>query len=463
MQEYPVTFGGNFLTIPARCQYGSESNLPTAQEVWDRALGELQIEVSKPNYTTWLKNSRGISCQDDVFVVGVPNTFVAEWLARRFYSLIEKTLANIIGGDVEVQFAVYPQYQLPATSPRQADGGTSSKVRSTQFNPQYTFDNFVVGDCNRLAYAAAIEASEKQCCSFNPLFIYGDTATGKTHLLHAIGHTATDNGTRVAYTKAEQFTNDFVLAVKEKRVEDFREKFTKVRMLLFDDIQFITDKRRTQEYFSHIFDELYNSHCQIVITANSTPEAMPSISHELRSRLEWGLIIPIQPPDSETCLAILHAKNKHMVTPIPEEALQTLAQRIQGNIRQLEGNLTCLSAMTRLSGTAPTPQAITQFLEHATDKEDKRQIVRTVAAYFELPPEALTSKKRDKRTSLARQIAIYLMRKEGGYSLAEIGKELGNRNHSTILQAYNKILSEIDVSPQLSGQLADIKDKLRPC
>lgn len=437
--------------------------MPTAQEVWERALGELQIEVSKPNYTTWLKNSRGISCEDDVFVVGVPNTFVAEWLSRRFYSLIKKTLANIVGEDVEVHFAVYTQYQLPATSLRQADGGTSTKVKSTQFNPQYTFDNFVVGDCNRLAYAAAIEVSEKPRCSFNPLFIYGDTGTGKTHLLHAIGHTAIDNGTRVAYANAEQFTNEFILSVKEKRVEDFREKFTKVYMLLFDDIQFITDKRRTQEYFSHIFDELYNNHCHIVITANCSPEAMASISHELRSRLQWGLIIPIQPPDFETCLAILHAKNKQMPTPIPEEALQTLAHRIQGNIRQLEGALTYLAAMTKLSGISATPEAVTQFLEHASDKEDKKQIIRAVAGYFEFPPEALASKKRDKRTSLARQIAIYLMRKEGGYSFAEIGKELGNRDHSTILHAYNKISSEINVTPQLSTQVADIKDRLHSC
>lgn len=435
----------------------------TAQEVWERALGELQIEVSKPNYTTWLKNSRGMSYEDDVFVVGVPNTFVAEWLSKRFHSLIKKTLANVIGEDVQVQFAVYTQYQVAATCLRQADGGTSSKVRSTEFNPQYSFDNFVVGTCNRLAYAAAIEMSEKPCCSFNPLFIYGDTGTGKTHLLHAIGHTAIDNRTQVAYANAEQFTNEFILAVREKRVDGFREKYTNIHMLLFDDVQFITDKRRTQEYFSHIFDELYHNHCHIVITANCSPEAMPSISDELRSRLQWGLIIPIQPPDFETCLAILHAKNKQMITPIPEEGLHTLAHRIQGNIRQLEGALTGLSAMTRLSGSTPTPETITQFLEHGTDKEDKKHIIRAVAGYFELPPEALASKKRDKRTSFARQIAIYLMRKEGGYSFAEIGKELGNRDHSTILHGYNKITGEMNVSPQLSRQVTDIEGKLHSC
>ncbi len=437
--------------------------MQTAQEVWERALGELQIEVSKPNYATWLKHSQGVSYEDDVFVVGVPNTFVAEWLSRRFHSLIKKTLANIIGEDIDVQFVVYTQHQLPASSLIQADGGTSSKVKSTEFNPQYTFDNFVVGTCNRLAYAAAIEVSERLCCSFNPLFIYGDTGTGKTHLLHAIAHAAVDNRTHVAYANAEQFTNEFILAVKEKRVEDFREKFTNIQMLLFDDIQFITDKRRTQEYFSHIFDDLYNSRCHIVITANCCPEAMPSISDELRSRLQWGLIIPIQPPDFETCLAILHAKNKQMMTPMSEEALQTLAHRIQGNIRQLEGALTYLSAMARLSGATLSGATVTDLLEGEADKQDKKQIIRAVVGYFRLPPEALAGKKRDKRTSLARQIAIYLMRNEGGYSFAEIGKELGNRDHSPIGHSYNKISTEINISPQLSSQLTDIKNKIHSC
>jgi chromosomal replication initiator protein len=434
--------------------------LEKAQQVWERALGELQIEVSKANYATWLKNSRGISCEEDVFVVGVPNTFIAEWLSRRFYSLIKSTLAKIIGEHVEVDFAVYTQQQPPPSSLRQVDGGTSTKVKSARFNPQYTFDDFVVGDCNRLAYAAAIEVSERPCCSFNPVFIYGDTGTGKTHLLHAIGHAAADGGTPVAYASAEQFTNEFVIALKDKRVEDFREKFTKAHMLLFDDIQFISDKRRTQEYFSHVFDELHNNRCGIVITANCSPEAMPSISHELRSRLQWGLIIPIQPPDFETCLAILHTKNKQMIAPLPEEALETIAHRIQGNTRQLEGALTYISAMIKLSGATATAQTVTQFLEHGIAKEDKSRITQTVARYFQLAPEALASKKRDKRTSLARQIAVYLMRKEGSYSFAEIGKELGDRDHSTIVHAYSKITSEMDISPQLRMQVTDIEGNL---
>jgi chromosomal replication initiator protein len=242
-------------------------------------------------------------------------------------------------------------------------------------------------------------------------------------------------------------------------VESFREKFKSIRVLLFDDIQFITSKRQTQEYFSHVFDDLYHDRSQIVITANCSPEAMTSLSNKLRSRLQWGLITPIEPPDFETCLAILHAKTKQMITPIPEEVLQTIAHRIQGNIRQIEGALTYLSAMAKLSRATPTPQIVTQLLEHGTDK-DKKQIIRVVVEYFDLPPEALASNKRDKRTSLARQIAIYLMRKEGGYSFAEIGNDLGNRDHSTILHAYNKISDEINVNAQVNRQVTEVKDKL---
>mgnify|MGYP001125811367 CR=1 FL=1 len=430
-----------------------------AKEIWERALGELQLEVSKQNYTTWLKNSRGTDYKDDIFIVSAPNAFVAEWLSSRLYSLVRKTLANIIGRDVDVQFIVHSQSQPDSLiQTKQWDGGTSTKVKASKFNPQYTFDNFVVGDSNRLAYAAATEVSEKPGYSFNPLFIHGGTGQGKTHLLHAIAHAAEDNRLQAAYMSAEQFTNEFVLAVKERRIEDFQERFRNIHLLLFDDIQFIANKLQTQECFFQIFSELHNNLRQNVVTANCTPEAMTSLSSKLRSRLEWGLVVPIQPPDFETSLAILQAKAKKLTMPIPEDALQTLAQRVQGNVRQLEGALTYLVAMSKLSGTSPNPQMLTRLLGYS--KEDKNLIVQSVAEYFNLPTEALSGKKRDKRTSLARQIAIYLMREEGGYSFNEIGKELGYRNHSTILHGYNKIANKISLTPHLANQLKEIRDKL---
>jgi ATPase involved in DNA replication initiation len=221
--------------------------LESAKELWGKALGELQIQVSKANYVTWLSNSQGTSYQDNVFTVSVPNIFVAEWLSQRLHSLVRKTLANIVGRDVDVQFVVRGQDQLqarPLAYASQTDGGTSSKAKRNRFNPKYTFDNFIVGDCNRLAYAAAVEVAENPGHTYNPLFLYSTTGQGKTHLLHAIGHAATNNGFQVAYTTAEQFTNEFVVAVREKRAEDFRSKFRNVHTLLFDDIQFLNGKNR---------------------------------------------------------------------------------------------------------------------------------------------------------------------------------------------------------------------------
>ncbi|MEA3254168.1 MAG: DnaA/Hda family protein, partial [Chloroflexota bacterium] len=200
--------------------------MESAKETWQKVLGELQIQVSKANYNTWLKHSRGISCQEDIFVVGVPNAFVSEWLTRRLRSLIRKTLAQVTGRDVDVLFSIYNQdqgdYSLQTS---QADGGTSSKIRTERFNPRYTFDNFVVSDCSRLAYAAALEVAENPGQAYNPLFIYASTGLGKTHLLHAIGRRAASSGLQVAYISAEQFTNEFILAIKNKQVEEFRNRF----------------------------------------------------------------------------------------------------------------------------------------------------------------------------------------------------------------------------------------------
>jgi chromosomal replication initiator protein len=437
--------------------------LESAKEIWERALGELQIQINKANYTTWLRNSQGISCQDDIFVVGVPNVFIAEWLSKRLYSLVEKTLANIIGKDINVQFVVRNQDQLqasPLVTSKQTDGGTSSKARLDKFNPRYTLDNFVVGDCNRLAYAAATEVAENPGRTYNPLFIHSSAGQGKTHLLHAIGHRAASSGLRVAYTSAEQFTNEFVLAIKRKQVEDFRDKFRNLQLLLFDDIQFIANKKQTLQCFLHTFSSLYNNNSQIIITADCPPKDIPLLSSKLRSRLEWGLVVSIQPPDFETRLCILQAKARKTITPELEGIMRLVAEKMQENVRQLEGAWAYLTAHAKLSGAEPTPQIVNKLLTTTTRNQDERAIVQTVARYFDLSPKEITSKKRDRKTTLARQITMYLLREESNYSFTEIGKELGNRNHATILHGYKKIVNEINVNHKLYGQISEIKEQI---
>lgn len=438
--------------------------MESARDIWQRVLGELQVQVSKANYATWLKNSRGISCQGHTFIVGVPSAFVAEWLTTRLHSLIRKTLTRVLGRDIDIQFTVPDQDQLHAKPVPQAsptDGGTSTRVRADRFHSKHTFDTFVVGDANRMAYAAALDVAETAGQSYNPLFIYSDTGLGKTHLLHAIARRAADNGLQATYIGAEQFTNDFVLAIKQRQIEQFRNRFQPIHILLFDDIQFIANKRRTQQSFFHIFNELHNDGRQIVITADRPPQEMDLLSRKLRSRLECGLTTSIQPPNMETRLAILRAKADESSVTVSAEVLELLANRVTGNPRQLEGALIYLTAQARLTGEELTVQAVNRLLTAITGNQDKQLTIHSIADYFNLSIEQLTGKRRDRRTALARQIAMFLLRQEGSYSFSEIGRELGNRNHSTIVHGCQKISSEIRVDSKLCQQISEITERIK--
>jgi chromosomal replication initiator protein len=402
-----------------------------------------------------------LNCRDNVFVVGVPNVFVAEWLSKRLYPLVRKTLVDITGKDIDVRFEVYNREQ-PATSPlvAQTDGGTSSKATHHRFNPKYTFDNFVVSDSNRLAYAAAVEVAENPGSSYNPLLIYSTTGQGKTHLLHAIGHLTTNNGLQAVYVTAEQFANDFVIAVREKQVDKFRSRFRNIHVFLFDDVHFLLDKKQTLQCFFHTFNELYSNNRQIVITGDCAPQNMDPLSNKLKSRLEGGLVVGLQPPDFETRLNILRAKAERPLTSELEGVLSIVAEKICENVRQLEGALVYLTAQAKLSGADITPQTVNKLLTSMTSKHDIKQLLRTVSDYFGIPAEELTNRKRDKKTTLARHIAIYLLREGYSCSLSEIGKELGGRNHATILHGYEKIASALSTNPHLSDQIAEIRERL---
>jgi chromosomal replication initiator protein len=435
--------------------------LEPAKEIWQSALGKLQIQVSKANYTTWLSNSQGLSCQDDTFIVSVPNIFVAEWLSKRLYPLVRKTLVDIMGKDIDVKFVVHNREPLSASPlAKQTDGGTSSKATQYRFNPRYTFDSFVVSDANRLAYAAAVEIAENPGSSYNPLFIHSSTGQGKTHLLHAIGHLTTNNGLQAAYITAEQFANEFVLAVRENQVDKFRSKFRSIHIFLFDDVHFLIDKKQTLQCFFHTFNELYSNNHQIVITADCTPKDMQPLSSKLKSRLEGGLVVDIQPPDFETRLNILRAKAETTMAPELEGVLHIVAEKVCGNVRQLEGALVYLTAQAKLSGIKITPETVNKLLTITTRKQDIKLLFQAVADHFNLAVEELTNKKRDRKTTLARHVAIYLMREGYNCSLAEIGKELGGRNHATILHGYEKIASELNINPNLANQIAAIKEKI---
>ena len=427
----------------------------SAKEIWEAALGELQIQVTKPNYRTWLEKTKGLSYHNNQFVVGVPNTFVAEYLDKNQHSLIEKTLIGLTKSDIEVLFHVSPREENPPTTIQQ----TTHPV----CNSKYTFDSFIVGSSNRLAHAAALSVAESPGRSYNPLFIYGGVGLGKTHLLHAVYHMAQANNIKVLYVSAEQFTNEFITAIQEKSTEEFRSKYRSVDMLLIDDIHFISGKEQTEESFFHTFNELYNANRQIVITSDRPPKSMPLVEDRLCSRFEWGLIVDIQPPDFDTRLGILQSRAEEEGENVALDVLEFIAHRIQHNIRELEGSLHRAIAYAKLFRALLTPELAAQALEDIASKGAKSAfitptlVIKIVANSFQLTPSDLKSRKRDKETALARQVAMYLIKQTTNCSLAQIGLELGGREHSTVIHAYQKIANDIDNSPYLRRKILDIQ------
>jgi chromosomal replication initiator protein len=435
----------------------------SAQEIWEAALGELQIQVSKPNYRTWLAKTVGLSYQDNKFVVGVPSPFIAEYLDKNQRSLIEKTLIGLTHYDANIIFQVDGRYQNSGGSNGERGNISFTTTQTPNFNSKYTFDSFVVGSSNCLAHAAALEVSQNPGGTHNPLFIHGGVGLGKTHLLQAIGHAALASHIRVLYVSTEQFTNEFINAIQERKTREFRHKYRSVNILLIDDINFIAGKGQTEESFFHTFNELHNANRQIVITNHCPPESIPLLQERLRSRLEWGLVTGIQPPDFKTRLAILQSKAKDKGVNVTLDVLGLIAQRAQRNVRELEGYLNRVIAYAKLVRASVNSELATKALEDITSKNTKHPsitptlIMEAVAESFHLSPSDLKSGRRDRKTALARQVAMYLIRQETNCPLAQIGKELGNRDHSTVIHAYKKIESHINTNSDLKRQILDIQ------
>ena len=439
----------------------------SAPQIWEAALGALQIQVSKPNYRTWLAKTAGLSYQDSKFVVGVPSTFVVEYLDKNQRSLIEKVLTDITHQEVQVQFQVDANHQNPPSSYSDREKTTPSQQSNLPlFNPRYTFDSFVVGSCNQLAYAAALGVAQNPGNSYNPLFIYGEAGLGKTHLLQAIGHIALTNNIKVLYVRAEEYTNQLINALREKKTQEFRNKYRSLDILLVDDVQFFTGKTQTVENFFHTFDELHNTNRQIAVTSDRPPKSMPSLQGRLCSRFEGGLVTGIQAPDFETRLAILQAKAKQKGADISADVLEFIALQIQQSIRALEGSLNRVIAYAKLIRSVVTPDLAAQALKDIAGNEPQtipvtpHLITEVVVNSFQLTPSDLRSRKRDEATALARQVAMYLIRQETDCSLAEIGQELGGRTPATVSHAYQKIASDINNSPSLRRKIFEIQQEI---
>jgi len=446
-----------------------------AEQAWQAATGQLQMEMPKAAFDTWIRDAQLLTYEDGAFVIGVQNAFARDWLESRLSSTIKRLLTGIMNRSVAIRFVVWQdapdlsaEESLEDQSPDEHEDGkqpetSSNKISNPSINTRYSFDNFVVGASNRLAHAASLSVAEKPAQAYNPLFLYGGVGLGKTHLLHAIGNMCIQRGQSILYVSSEEFTNDLINAIRSQTTQAFRDKYRRIDVLLIDDIQFIAGKESTQEEFFHTFNTLHGQNKQIVISSDRPPKALVTLEERLCSRFEWGLAADIQPPDFETRLAILRSKAERHGYHVPDNILEFIARRVQSNIRELEGALTRLVAFADLSGLPITPQMVDSALVDLLPRRHEvpaNEVVRTVAESFDLSIERLLGRERSREVALPRQIAMYLLREESNFSLPQIGNVLGGRDHTTIMYGCEKVADMLERDDKLRRRVIKIREQL---
>ena len=445
--------------------------IPNEKETWQAVLGELEVSLSKANFTTWFKDTFILNLSPENFIIGVPNSFAKEWLEKKYYPQILASLQKLHPQVkayscqvVSTQFKPEPLPMSEGKSPvftRQAE----TPINIT-LNPKYTFDTFIVGGSNRLAAATAQAVAAKPGIVYNPLFLYGGVGLGKTHLAQAIGHEilAANNKKRIIYVSCENFTNEFVQSISTGKVNDFKKKYRDADVLLIDDIQFLSGKEGTQEEFFHTFNALHQSNRQIVVTSDRVPKAIQDMEARLSSRLGCGMVADIQPPNLEMRHAILRAKCEEKNYVIADEVLNFIAENIESNIRELEGAITRVISSCELNKVEPSIEITGRVLEDMITAKSKNlsieKIIKVVSEFFNIMPEHLMGARRSQDLVWPRQISMYLLRHELNMSFPKIGKELNKKDHTTIMHGVSRIEKEIGRNSDLQKELTQIKEKL---
>jgi chromosomal replication initiator protein len=437
-----------------------------AEQAWQAALGQLQMDMPKAAFDTWVRGTEFVSYEDGTFIVAVQNPYARDWLQSRLASTVTRLLTGIMGRTIEIRFTVWqmhPEPALPSESPYAPESSIEDSYQNPTLNPRYSFENFVVGTSNRLAHAASLAVADKPAQAYNPLFLYGGVGLGKTHLLHAIGNHCSRHGLQVLYVSSEEFTNDLINAIRTHTTQAFREKYRRIDVLLIDDIQFIAGKESTQEEFFHTFNTLHGQDKQIVISSDRPPKAMVTLEERLLSRFEWGLAADIQPPDIETRLAILRAKAERAGYRMPNDIMELIARRVQSNIRELEGALTRVAAFADLSGLPLTQQLVESALvDLLPRRNDIRpdEVIRRVADVYGVTVDRILGRDRSRQVALPRQVAMYLLREESNISLPQIGETLGGRDHTTVMYGCDKVADLLERDDRFRRQVFDLKEQL---
>lgn len=448
----------------------------TNQQLWQAILGNLEVSLSKANFITWFKNTTIIEKLDDYIIVNVPNSFTKEWLQNKYNNDILKAIKMIAPEIKEVRYQVISNGSLPKNSAEQPTktvvGGSVGVNRviynpiNSGLNPKYKFNTFIVGKGNEMAHAATSAVAKKLGQNYNPLFIYGGVGLGKTHLMQAIGHEVLSKypNTKVLYLTSEKFTDEFVQALSLGKMNQFKELYRNIDLLMIDDIQFLAGKEQTQEEFFHTFNTLHQNNKQIVLSSDRLPKEIPAIEERLVSRFEWGMIADIQPPDFETRLAILKSKTKEKNYDIDLPVLNHIAETIQSNIRELEGALNRLMVYCQLNNTNPTLEQAKTVLHGVASTKKKilsvRKLMEIVSDFYNITVDDLLKQSRRKEYVKPRQIAMFLMRIQLENSFPSIGEHFGGRDHTTVMHAVDKISKLINEKESIKQEVDLIINKL---
>jgi len=450
------------------------------QKIWQAVLGELELTLSKANFTTWFKNTFISSQQNETIIIGVPNNFTKSWLEKKYHTAILRALQKITGTRVrQIIYRIETKIRIdePKSEPERIDIEVITKVEpvtetlaaANEFgiNTRYNFNNFVIGKGNELAHAASMAVSNKPGQVYNPLFIYGGVGLGKTHLLQAIANRVVQcfPSKRALYVSCEKFTSDFIKSISSKQTERFKDVYRSVDLLLIDDIQFLAGKEGIQEVFFHTFNDLHQANKQVVITSDRPPKAIPALEQRLVSRFEWGMIADIITPDLETRSAILQAKCAEKNYILEDEAINYIATNVQNNIRELEGALNKIIAHHQLQNIPPTLENIKKILNTISSTQRRssltpKQIINLVSEFYDIELVDLLGDCRKKNLALPRQIVMYLMREELKNSFPSIGQEIGNRDHTTAMHAHFKISQLINDDEKINQDIKLLREKL---
>lgn len=456
----------------------------TNEELWQAVLGEIELSISKANFITWFKNTAILSQKDGHVVVSVPNGFAKEWLENKYNLNILRALrnnqediksvsCNITTGMDSIQKPGGAEPRLDAILAPQKNYRTGvESIRplvsaESNLNSKYTFENFVVGTSNELARAACFAVSQNLGRIYNPLFIYGGVGLGKTHLIQSIGNEVLrkKEGFHVKYISSERFTSDLIDSIKNQKVDEFKQHYQKIDLLIIDDIQFISGKEKTQEEFFHIFNYLYQQNKQIVLSSDRPPKAIQILEERLKSRFEGGMIADVTSPDFETRIAILKKKSALDGLDIDNNALEFIAANIKNNIRELEGALNRALVSSQLTkktlDLAYTKEILSDIISSGRKKGvTYKDIIKAVSDFYEISPQDLVAKTRKQEVVKPRQIAMYLMRSELQFSYPGIGDKLGGRDHTTAIHACEKILKNIEIDEKLNEEINHLRDHL---